>query len=157
MNFDMSGIELHWSKYKELAVEKWHRIPRAKLDGLQGKAETLIGELAEAVADAYAMSREQAHRDVADWVRDASAKLGAAGERAARARAEAAASLRIAARVGPAAIKAEAPASPPTRPYPPEGSRFRRVERRDRNHSGLLMLLAVGTGILIGRMLSKRR
>ncbi|EWY42314.1 hypothetical protein N825_18670 [Skermanella stibiiresistens SB22] len=157
MNFDVSGIELNWSKYKELAVEKWHRIPRARLDDLQGTAETLIADLAEAVADTYAMSREQAHRDVADWVRDASAKLGAAGERAARARAEAAASLRNLAPVSPAAAKAEAPASPPGRPDPSQGGRVRRVERRDRNHSGLLMLLAVGTGILIGRMLSKRR
>ena len=58
---DWDTIELNWERYRNLAREKWHRIPDAVFQNLGGSRERLI----RAIEQAYDYSNEQARREVA--------------------------------------------------------------------------------------------
>ena len=61
---DWDTIELNWERYKNLAREKWHRIPDAVFQSLGGSRERLI----RAIEQAYDYSNEQAQREVTHWM-----------------------------------------------------------------------------------------
>src|SRR3954465_876725 len=87
---DWDTIERNWDRYKNLAREKWHRIPGTAFESLGGSRDRLI----EAIEQAYDVSREQALREVSYWWREATRAADTMAEDLSRSRARAAAEIR---------------------------------------------------------------
>lgn len=159
MDLDWNSIELNWGKYKELFREKWRRIPQQVVDDLHGSRDRLI----DAISESYAVTREQAFRDVSDWAADLMERAGARAARAARARAEAAAAIRSLA--GQASGQAAAQATVGQRRLADlragadrQGHRaIGRARRQVRSHPGAALLIAFGVGMLLGGIIRRNR
>lgn len=62
MNWDQ--IEGQWKQIKGGAQEKWGELTNDDLDQVEGKSEQLIGKIQER----YGKSREEAKKEVEDWL-----------------------------------------------------------------------------------------
>ena len=58
-----STIENGWRDYKFSAKQQWNKLSDEQLDGTMGKRE----QLATRVQEAYALSADDAERQIADW------------------------------------------------------------------------------------------
>jgi uncharacterized protein YjbJ (UPF0337 family) len=63
MNWDQ--VEGKWKQYKGAMKEKWGKLTDSDLDVIAGKRDQLVGRIQEA----YGMTKEQAQREVEDYVR----------------------------------------------------------------------------------------
>ncbi|WP_158045393.1 hypothetical protein [Skermanella pratensis] len=155
---DWNSIELNWGKYKELAREKWRRIPQWIIDDLQGSRDRLI----EAISESYAITREQAFRDVSDWAAELRERAGTQADRAARARAKAAAAIRNLAEQASGQIVSRTEAGQrrvvELREEADHRGRLamRRAGRQARSNPGAALLIAFGIGMLLGGIIRKR-
>ncbi|QQP91822.1 hypothetical protein IGS68_11710 [Skermanella sp. TT6] len=159
MDLDWNSIELNWGKYKELVREKWRRIPQEIIDDLQGSRDRLI----DAISESYDVTREQALRELSDWAADLRERAGVQAERAARARAEAAAAIRRLAdqTSGQAAARSAAGQRrlAELRAVAEHGRdrAVARAQRRVRSQPGAALLIAFGIGMLLGGFVGRRR
>ena len=55
-----------WTQVKVRVREKWGKLTNDDLDQIQGRAEQLIGR----VQERYGIAREEAKRQVDDWLRN---------------------------------------------------------------------------------------
>lgn len=62
---DWTVIEGRWHEFRAAAKRRWDRLSEAQLAGIRGKREYLL----KRVQEAYALSAEEAERQVADWQR----------------------------------------------------------------------------------------
>ncbi|UYV38251.1 CsbD family protein [Rhodobacteraceae bacterium D3-12] len=62
MNWDQ--IEGKWKQIKGGAQEKWGALTNDDLDQVEGNAEKLVGK----VQERYGKSREEAEKEVNDWL-----------------------------------------------------------------------------------------
>lgn len=60
---DWTVIEGRWNEYRAAAKRRWDRLSEAQLAGIRGNR----GYLLKRVQEAYALSSEEAERQVADW------------------------------------------------------------------------------------------
>jgi len=58
-----SIIESRWNEYKTAAKRQWDKLSEGQLSGTRGNREYLLRR----VQEAYAVSRVEAERQVADW------------------------------------------------------------------------------------------
>jgi len=58
-----SIIESRWNEYKAAAKRQWDKLSEGQLSGTRGNREYLLRR----VQEAYAVSRIEAERQVADW------------------------------------------------------------------------------------------
>ena len=152
---DWDTIELNWEKYRNLAREKWHRIPHADFQSIGGSRERLI----RAVEQAYDYSNEQARREVAHWISEASQVVDAMAETGARSRSRAAAEIRALAegtstrieegRQRFAGLREQASAR--------GDLAVRQVRGQVRAHPAATLVLAIGFGMLLGHLTMRRR
>ena len=63
MNWDQ--VEGKWKQYKGAMREKWGKLTDSDFDVIAGKRDQLVGRIQEA----YGMTKEQAQREVDDYVR----------------------------------------------------------------------------------------
>ena len=63
MNWDQ--VEGKWKQYKGAMKEKWGKLTDSDFDVIAGKRDQLAGRIQEA----YGMTKEQAQREVDDYVR----------------------------------------------------------------------------------------
>lgn len=63
MNWDQ--VEGKWKQYKGAMKEKWGKLTDSDLDVIAGKRDQLVGRIQEA----YGMTKEQAQREVEEYVR----------------------------------------------------------------------------------------
>ena len=56
-------IENRWQEYKVAAKQRWDKLSEAQLTGTRGNRDFLL----KRVQEAYALSGEEAERQVADW------------------------------------------------------------------------------------------
>jgi uncharacterized protein YjbJ (UPF0337 family) len=63
MNWDQ--VEGKWKQYKGTMKEKWGKLTDSDLDVIAGKRDQLVGRIQEA----YGMTKEQAQREVEEYVR----------------------------------------------------------------------------------------
>jgi uncharacterized protein YjbJ (UPF0337 family) len=56
-------IEQGWGRYRASAKRRWDRLSEAQIAGTQGRREFLTSR----VREAYALSREEAERQISDW------------------------------------------------------------------------------------------
>lgn len=54
----------NWKQLKGRAREQWGKLTDDKLDEAEGRREVLVGQ----VQEAYGRSREEARREVDDWI-----------------------------------------------------------------------------------------
>ena len=154
---DWDTIERNWDRYKNLAREKWHRIPDTAFESLGGSRDRLI----EAIEQAYDVSMDQAQREVSHWSRESAPIAEAQADDLARSRSRARAA---------AEIRALA-----------EGTSTRIAEGRQRfadlreeagvrgavavdqvrgqvqAHPAATLAIAVGVGMLLGHLMMRRR
>ena len=57
------NIEGGWKDYQENARQQWGKLSDEQLAGTMGKRE----ELSSRVQEAYALSKEEAERQISDW------------------------------------------------------------------------------------------
>ena len=160
---DWDTIELNWERYKKLAREKWHKIPDDVFQGVGGSRQRLIG----AIEHAYEFSLEQAEREVNHWAREAPRVGDAMAEEFARSRSRAAAEFRAIAGATSSRVASQM-----------EQGRHRLAELREqagargelaldqaldrargqmRTHPAAMIALAVGVGLLLGQLMTRRR
>ena len=60
---DWSIIEARWREYRAAAKRQWDKLSEQQLHGTSGKREYLVRR----VQEAYALTREEAERQVSDW------------------------------------------------------------------------------------------
>jgi hypothetical protein len=60
---DWSIIEGRWHEYKAAAKRRWDKLSEAQIGGTRGNRAYLV----KRVQEAYALSGEEAERQVADW------------------------------------------------------------------------------------------
>ena len=60
---DWTVIEGRWNEYRAAAKRRWDRLSEAQLAGIRGNRAYLL----KRVQEAYALSSEEAERQVADW------------------------------------------------------------------------------------------
>jgi uncharacterized protein YjbJ (UPF0337 family) len=60
---DWTVIESRWHEYKAAAKQRWDKLSEAQLSGTRGNRDYLL----KRVQEAYALSREEAERQLADW------------------------------------------------------------------------------------------
>ena len=65
MNWDQ--IEGKWRQLKGSAKERWGKMTDDDFDQIEGKRDRFLGKLQER----YGYSREQAERELEDWIRSA--------------------------------------------------------------------------------------
>jgi uncharacterized protein YjbJ (UPF0337 family) len=63
MNWEQ--LEGKWKRYKGIIKEKWGKLTDSDLDVIAGKRDQLIGRIQER----YGMTKEQAQREVKDYIR----------------------------------------------------------------------------------------
>ena len=62
---DWAVIEARWHEFRAAAKRRWDRLSEAQLAGIRGNRDYLL----KRVQEAYALSAEEAEREVADWQR----------------------------------------------------------------------------------------
>lgn len=60
---DWHVIESRWHEYKAAAKQRWDKLSEQQLGGTRGKREYLL----KRVQEAYALTPEEAERQVGDW------------------------------------------------------------------------------------------
>lgn len=60
---DWGVIESRWHQYKAAAKRRWDKLSEAQISGTRGNREYLL----KRVQEAYAISRDEAERQLADW------------------------------------------------------------------------------------------
>jgi uncharacterized protein YjbJ (UPF0337 family) len=60
---DWNVIESRWPEYKAAAKRRWEKLSEAQLGGTRGNRAYLV----KRVQEAYALTGEEAERQVADW------------------------------------------------------------------------------------------
>jgi uncharacterized protein YjbJ (UPF0337 family) len=63
MNLNWSTIETRWNDYKGDAKQQWGKLTDDQINATMGKREFLSTR----VQEAYAMSKEDAERQISDW------------------------------------------------------------------------------------------
>jgi len=58
-----SNIETGWKDFKANAKRLWSKLTDAQINGIMGKRE----QLSTKVQEAYALSKEDAERQISDW------------------------------------------------------------------------------------------
>ncbi|HSA70653.1 MAG TPA: general stress protein CsbD [Burkholderiales bacterium] len=58
-----SSIESGWNDFKSSAKQQWSKLSDDQIAGTMGKREQLLSR----VQEAYAMSKEDAQRQISDW------------------------------------------------------------------------------------------
>jgi uncharacterized protein YjbJ (UPF0337 family) len=58
-----SNIESGWNDYKANAKQQWSKLSDQQLNDTRGKRENLVSK----VQEAYAVSKEDADRQISDW------------------------------------------------------------------------------------------
>lgn len=58
-----SSIETGWNEYKAGAKQQWSKLSDEQINGTQGKRESLSSR----VQEAYALSKQDAERQISDW------------------------------------------------------------------------------------------
>lgn len=58
-----SSIESGWNVYKADAKQQWNKLTDDQINGTMGKRE----HLSTRVQEAYAVSKEEAERQISDW------------------------------------------------------------------------------------------
>jgi uncharacterized protein YjbJ (UPF0337 family) len=71
---DWSTVESRWNDYKNNVKLRWSRIPDEHIDQMQGRRESL----SQRVQEAYALSREEAERQIVAWLAKQTDKSGTA-------------------------------------------------------------------------------
>lgn len=66
MNEDI--LEGKWTQLKGKVKEQWGKLTDDEIDQLDGKKDQLVGR----VQERYGIARDQAERDVTDWVNNTS-------------------------------------------------------------------------------------
>jgi ElaB/YqjD/DUF883 family membrane-anchored ribosome-binding protein len=152
---DWDTIERNWDRYKNLAREKWHRIPDTAFESLGGSRDRLI----EAIEQAYDVSREQALREVSYWSREATRAADAVAEDLSRSRARAAAEIRALAEGTSTRIAEGRQRFADLREE--AGGRgavaVDQVRGQVQAHPAATLAIAVGVGMLLGHLMMRRR
>lgn len=60
---DWQVIESRWPEYKASAKRRWDKLSEAQLSGTRGNRTYLL----KRVQEAYALTQEEAEREVAEW------------------------------------------------------------------------------------------
>ena len=60
---DWDIIESRWHEYRAAAKRRWDKLSEAQISGTRGNREYLL----KRVQEAYAVSRDEAERQLADW------------------------------------------------------------------------------------------
>jgi len=63
MSLNWSTIEAGWNEYKASAKQQWDKLSEQQITGISGKR----AHLASRVQEAYALSKEDAERQISDW------------------------------------------------------------------------------------------
>jgi hypothetical protein len=58
-----TAIQANWDRYKSAAKRRWDRLSEQQLHGTRGNREYLL----KRVQEAYALTREEAERQIAAW------------------------------------------------------------------------------------------
>ena len=152
---DWDTIELNWERYRNLAREKWHRIPDAVFQSLGGSRERLI----RAIEQAYDYSNEQARREVTHWMSEAPRVADAMAEMGTRSRSRAAAEIRALAEGTSTRITEGRQRFAGLREQ--AGARgevaVRQVRGQVRAHPAATLALAIGFGMLLSHLTMRRR
>jgi uncharacterized protein YjbJ (UPF0337 family) len=69
-------IEGKWTQLKGDAKSRWAKLTDDDIKGVGGQLDRLVGKLMER----YGVKKEQAHKDIEEWVDKISARLDAAGD-----------------------------------------------------------------------------
>ena len=68
---DWSTIEGGWDEYKVAAKREWNKLSEQQLHGTRGNREYLVRR----VQEAYSLSREDAERQISEWLAKQAQKL----------------------------------------------------------------------------------
>jgi len=60
---DWSVIETRWHEYRAAAKRRWDKLSEAQISGTRGNRDYLL----KRVQEAYALTREEADLQIADW------------------------------------------------------------------------------------------
>ena len=71
---DWITIQTRWDEYKVAAKQRWDKLSEQQLHGTRGKREYLLRR----VQEAYALSREEAERQISEWLAKQAEKHAAA-------------------------------------------------------------------------------
>jgi uncharacterized protein YjbJ (UPF0337 family) len=69
-------VEGKWTQLKGDAKSRWARLTDDDIKAVGGQFDRLVGK----VMERYGMKKEQAHKDIAEWVDNVTARLDAAGD-----------------------------------------------------------------------------
>jgi uncharacterized protein YjbJ (UPF0337 family) len=61
---DWITIQTRWDEYKVAAKQQWDKLSEQQLHGTRGKREYLL----KRVQEAYSLSREEAERQISEWL-----------------------------------------------------------------------------------------
>jgi ElaB/YqjD/DUF883 family membrane-anchored ribosome-binding protein len=160
---DWDTIELNWERYKKLAREKWHKIPDDVFQSVGGSRQRLIG----AIEHAYKFSLEQAEQEVNHWAREAPRVGDAMAEEFARSRSRAAAEFKAIAGATSSRVTsqmeqgrqrlADLREQAGTRGELALDQALDRARGQMRAHPATMIALAVGVGLLLGQLMTRRR
>lgn len=64
---DWNRVEGNWKQFKGAAKEKWGKLTDDDLNVIEGRREQLEGKLQQR----YGFAKDQIHKDVDDWFKDA--------------------------------------------------------------------------------------
>jgi ElaB/YqjD/DUF883 family membrane-anchored ribosome-binding protein len=155
ITMDWDTIELNWERYRNLAREKWHRIPDAVFQSLGGSREHLI----RAIEQAYDYSSEQARREVAHWMSEAPRVADSMAEMGARSRSRAAAEIRALAEGTSTRIEEGRQRFADLREEVSTRGEVavRQVRGQVQAHPAATLVLAIGFGMLLGHLMMRRK
>ena len=60
---DWSVIESRWHQYRAAAKRRWDKLSEAQISGTRGNRDYLL----KRVQEAYALTHEEAERQIAEW------------------------------------------------------------------------------------------
>lgn len=60
---EWSTVESRWEDFKASAKLRWGKLSVAQINGIEGKRD----ELLQRICEAYALTQEEAERQVAEW------------------------------------------------------------------------------------------
>lgn len=72
---DWIAIESGWDEYKVAAKQRWSKLSEQQLHGTRGKREYL----SRRVQEAYSLSRDDAERQLSEWLAEQTEKRAAQG------------------------------------------------------------------------------
>jgi uncharacterized protein YjbJ (UPF0337 family) len=70
---DWISIESRWDEFKVAAKQRWDKLSEQQLQGTKGKREYL----SKRVQEAYSLSRDEAERQISEWLAKQSEKHAA--------------------------------------------------------------------------------